>query len=91
MKPCKVHGPESKLTINSLAIFLIEAYRHTFAVIFGGGCRFYPSCSHYALEAFREYPFLNAFILTLKRLSRCRPGGGFGPDPLPPPVKGNKG
>ncbi len=37
-------------------------------------CRFEPSCSAYALEAYRRHGFWRATVRTLRRLSRCRPG-----------------
>ena len=46
-------------------------------------CRFTPTCSEYALEALRKYGPLKGGWLTLKRILRCRPGGGCGYDPVP--------
>lgn len=55
-------------------------------VVFGPGCgcRFSPSCSHYAAEALREHGALAGSALTLWRLLKCTPlhPGGF--DPVPP-------
>jgi len=47
------------------------------------GCRFEPSCSAYALRAVREHGALAGSWLALKRLARCHPWGGCGPDPVP--------
>jgi len=46
-------------------------------------CRFVPSCSDYALEALERFGARRGTALALRRLARCRPGGGFGPDPVP--------
>jgi putative membrane protein insertion efficiency factor len=46
-------------------------------------CRFYPSCSNYAVEAFTEHGFWSGLALTAKRLIRCRPFGPHGVDLVP--------
>lgn len=61
----------------------IQFYRVTLAPLTGGQCRFHPSCSQYALEAFRRLPAHRAAWLTLRRLLRCHPWGGSGFDPVP--------
>ncbi|HEX8296641.1 MAG TPA: membrane protein insertion efficiency factor YidD [Chthoniobacteraceae bacterium] len=50
----------------------------------GSGCRFEPTCSHYFLEACETHGVLRGSWLGLKRLARCHPWGGMGPDPVPP-------
>jgi len=50
----------------------------------GCGCRFQPTCSHYALEALETHGVLRGGWLGLKRLARCQPWGGSGYDPVPP-------
>ena len=49
-------------------------------------CRFYPSCSHYAVDAFIEHGFWRGLALTARRLLRCRPFGPHGVDLVPLPV-----
>jgi putative membrane protein insertion efficiency factor len=46
-------------------------------------CRFWPSCSEYALDALREHGATRGVWMTLGRLSRCHPWGGSGVDPVP--------
>ena len=46
-------------------------------------CRFYPSCSNYAVEAFTEHGFGRGFTLTARRLVRGRPFGKHGVDLVP--------
>ena len=46
-------------------------------------CRFYPSCSNYAIDAFSEYGFWPGFLLTVRRVIRCRPFGPHGVDLVP--------
>ena len=53
------------------------------AALFGPACRFEPTCSAYAREAICEHGIARGGWLTLRRLSRCRPAGGWGYDPVP--------
>jgi putative membrane protein insertion efficiency factor len=46
-------------------------------------CRYDPSCSAYAIQAWSRYGALVGSWLALKRLLRCHPWGGCGADPLP--------
>lgn len=47
------------------------------------GCRFHPTCSHYAREALREHGFLVGTALAAARLVRCGPWTAGGSDPVP--------
>jgi len=66
-----------------LAILLVRLYQSTLAPFARGSCRFTPSCSEYAIEAFRRHGFLRGLVLSSKRLSRCHPFGAHGADPVP--------
>lgn len=50
----------------------------------GSGCRFEPTCSHYFLKACETHGVGRGSWLGVKRLARCHPWGGLGPDPVPP-------
>lgn len=69
---------------------MIYAYRVTLGPLLGGQCRFLPTCSQYALDAYRAHNPLRATWLTLRRLGRCHPLGGSGYDPVPGPVPGDE-
>lgn len=66
-----------------LMIGLITLYRKIISPIKPPCCRFTPSCSAYALEAFRKRGFFIGFILTVWRIMRCNPFSKGGYDPVP--------
>ncbi|WP_158773799.1 membrane protein insertion efficiency factor YidD [Cobetia sp. L2A1] len=80
------HPLRRRLTavMTGLLVGLLRGYQLVISPLLGPRCRFYPSCSHYGLEAIKEHGPLKGFWLTLKRLSRCHPlGGPGGVDPVP--------
>lgn len=46
-------------------------------------CRYVPTCSNYALDAFERHGAFRGLWLTVKRIARCNPWGGHGWDPVP--------
>jgi putative membrane protein insertion efficiency factor len=64
-------------------ILLIKFYQYVISPVLGPKCRFTPTCSQYAVEAFKKYGVFKGFWLALKRISRCHPRGGSGYDPVP--------
>jgi hypothetical protein len=65
-------------------LILIRFYQYVLSPWLGvSKCRFTPSCSHYTSEAIQKYGPIKGVYLGIKRLSRCRPGGGHGYDPVP--------
>ncbi len=65
------------------ALALLRGYKVLLSPMFAGSCRFQPSCSDYMAEAIRRHGAARGLFLGLKRLSRCRPFGGHGLDPVP--------
>jgi putative membrane protein insertion efficiency factor len=59
---------------------LVYAYRWTLGVLWGGQCKYHPSCSQYALDALRHYGLVRGSILTGWRLLRCNPWSSGGVD-----------
>ena len=72
-----------KKVLNFPFIALIRFYQVCISPLTPAACRFTPTCSQYALEAFRKYGPLKGFWLSFKRLIRCHPWGGSGYDPVP--------
>ena len=65
-----------------LSIKLIKIYQ-SIPGSWHSSCRFYPTCSNYAIEALGEYGFLKGWFLAIKRILRCNPFGKTGYDPVP--------
>jgi len=64
-------------------IFLIRLYQKYLSPLKGkGSCRFYPTCSQYAIDALNRYGVLKGSWLALKRLSKCHPFHPGGYDPV---------
>ncbi|ACF15180.1 protein of unknown function DUF37 [Chloroherpeton thalassium ATCC 35110] len=70
--------------MNSLPILLIRFYKLFISPLFPPSCRFHPSCSSYALEAYRTHNFFYATWLSVWRILRCNPFVKGGYDPVPP-------
>jgi hypothetical protein len=62
---------------------LIHIYQHTFSLTLGPCCRFYPSCSSYAIESIERFGIVEGIRLSFKRLIRCHPINPGGYDPVP--------
>ena len=64
---------------------MVRAYQYIISPIIGGkqSCRFTPTCSEYTKQAIEKHGALRGTYMGIKRISRCRPGGGFGYDPVP--------
>jgi putative membrane protein insertion efficiency factor len=75
--------PGIGMGISRLMILIIRFYQVTLRFLFPPSCRFHPSCSEYAIEAFRKFGPIKGGWLSAKRLSRCHPFNPGGFDPLP--------
>ena len=69
--------------MKKLLLIFIKFYQYFISPFTGNNCRYYPTCSAYAVEAVEKYGSLKGSILTAKRILRCHPfhAGGF--DPVP--------
>ena len=66
-----------------LLILLVRAWQVGPSAVLPPSCRFQPSCSAYAITALRRYGPARGGWLAAKRIARCHPWGGCGPDPVP--------
>ena len=69
-----------------LAVGAVRAYQWTIRPVIGANCRFWPSCSDYAIEAFRAHGAVRGGGLAARRILRCNPWCDGGYDPVPPAV-----
>ena len=67
--------------MSRLLLFAIRAYRRLISPLLPPSCRFSPTCSQYAQQAFERYGAIKGMWLTIKRLAKCHPyhPGGFDP------------
>ncbi|MBA3848468.1 MAG: membrane protein insertion efficiency factor YidD [Opitutus sp.] len=87
MPEVRLLNPVSRAVVGALN-GLIWAYQKTLSPALSvaapmGGCRFAPTCSHYAREALREHGVFAGLALSIIRLAKCGPWHPGGPDPVP--------
>ena len=75
--------PLASALATSCAIGAVRTYQWTVRPMIGPNCRFWPSCSDYAIEAFRQHGTLRGSALTARRILRCNPWHAGGVDPVP--------
>jgi len=66
-----------------ILVSIVKAYQLVLSPFFGQQCRFYPTCSHYAVEAIQKHGALLGSYYTVRRLLRCHPWCDGGHDPIP--------
>ncbi len=68
--------------LDHAAISVLVLYRNTLSHSLLHSCRFFPSCSQYAIEAIRRYGVWRGGVRAAWRVLRCHPFGGWGADPV---------
>lgn len=71
--------------IKRLLLGLIRGYQLVLSPLMGNNCRFYPTCSHYTMEAIEKHGALKGTWLGVKRIGRCNPWSEGGVDLVPEP------
>ncbi|MGD8559226.1 MAG: membrane protein insertion efficiency factor YidD [Gammaproteobacteria bacterium] len=69
--------------MQKIIISLIRAYQYLLSPFFGAHCRYYPTCSSYAVEAVRQHGVIKGLSLAARRIGRCHPWHEGGYDPVP--------
>ncbi len=64
-------------------MWVLRGYRAVISPLYGQVCRYYPSCSAYALEAVETHGAVRGSWLAARRLGRCHPWAAGGVDPVP--------
>ncbi|MFQ5707927.1 MAG: membrane protein insertion efficiency factor YidD [bacterium] len=65
-----------------IAIALVKLYQVFISPLFPPSCRFYPSCSEYAVQSIKKFGLLKGVWYTAKRISKCHPFHPGGYDPV---------
>ena len=75
-----------------VVLLLLHFYQHVLAFIFpANSCRFYPSCSTYAMQAIERFGIFRGGLMGINRLFRCHPWHEGGFDPVPDADTGSQG
>ena len=68
--------------MKTLCILFIRFYQLVISPLFPPTCRFYPTCSQYAIEAIQKKGVLRGVLLAVKRIAKCHPFHPGGYDPV---------
>ncbi|MDR3319562.1 MAG: membrane protein insertion efficiency factor YidD [Desulfovibrio sp.] len=79
-----------KNIVRGFFVLPIRVYQYCISPILPPGCRFYPTCSDYAVESILRHGLFRGGLFTLRRLSQCHPFGAYGYDPVPLVPTGGK-
>ncbi|MGQ9842397.1 MAG: membrane protein insertion efficiency factor YidD [Spirochaetota bacterium] len=72
-----------KINLVTIPVSLIKLYKYVISPVLPNACRFYPTCSQYAIEALTKHGLLKGGFLAIKRILRCHPFCDGGYDPVP--------
>lgn len=69
----------------NICVAILVAYRAVISPLYGDVCRYYPSCSSYALQAIQQHGVVRGIWLGARRILRCHPWAAGGVDDIPEP------
>jgi putative membrane protein insertion efficiency factor len=69
--------------VKKLVLAIIWVYQATLSAVIGPRCRFYPSCSRYAMEAIETHGLIKGAMLSVRRIGKCHPFHPGGVDMVP--------
>ncbi len=69
--------------VKSLVLLIMRGYKRLISPFLGTNCRFYPSCSSYAMQAVERFGVVHGGWLAIRRIARCHPLNPGGLDPVP--------
>jgi putative membrane protein insertion efficiency factor len=67
----------------NVCVIILRVYRAVISPLYGDVCRYYPSCSHYTLQAIQEHGVVRGVWLGSRRIVRCHPWAEGGIDDIP--------
>jgi putative membrane protein insertion efficiency factor len=67
----------------NVCVLILRAYRAVISPLYGDVCRYYPTCSHYALQAIQRYGVVRGVWMGTRRIARCHPWAEGGIDDVP--------
>lgn len=67
----------------NICVVILKAYRALISPLYGDVCRYYPSCSHYTLQAIQQYGVIRGSWMGTRRIVRCHPWAEGGIDDVP--------
>ena len=71
------------LAPRNACVLVLKAYRTVISPLYGDVCRYYPSCSHYAMQAIQHYGVARGTWMGTRRIARCHPWAEGGIDDVP--------
>jgi putative membrane protein insertion efficiency factor len=74
-----------RLLPRNICVAILVAYRAVISPLYGDVCRYYPSCSSYALQAIQQHGVVRGVWLGARRILRCHPWAAGGVDDIPEP------